>query len=144
MADLPDLAQVTDVENAWRPLTNAERSRALHYIGQASRMIRRRWRDVDQRIEDPNDRLTAAEVSDVVVALVLSIVPSPTPGARSWSQTTGPFAHSVTLPAAEAARPMTLLDWMVAVFEGEETPTPVAQFSFPDPPPFDNLFVLRE
>lgn len=134
-----DLARVEDVEKAWRPLTTAERSRAEYYIGQATRLIRRRWPDVDQRIADPTDKLAADDVSDVVVALVLSVVPSAVPGARSWSQTTGPFAHSVTLPSTSDARPMALLQWMVEVFETVVSESNRPRFGFP-PPASDAIF----
>lgn len=133
--DKDDLASVEDVVKAWRPLTTVERGRAEYYVGQASRLIRRRWTDVDERIADPDDKLTAADVSDVVVALVLSVIPSAVPGARSWSQTTGPFSHSVTLPAAQDARPMALVPWMVEVFEVSETTSNLPKYSFPPPAP---------
>lgn len=136
---LPDLAEVADVEKAWRPLTNVEKSRAEYYIGRASRLIRRRWKDVDDRIADPDDELTAADVSDVVVGLVMSIVPNAVPGARSWSQTTGPFAHSVTLPSTADARPMALLPWMVEVFEKVVKESNRPRFGFP-PPYSDSVF----
>lgn len=137
--DLPDLARVEDVEKAWRPLTTAERSRAEYYIGQATRLIRRRWPDVDARLADPDDKLKADDVSDVVVALVLSVIPSAVPGARSWSQTTGPFAHSVTLPSTMDARPMALLAWMVEVFETVTMGSNRPRFEFP-PPASDEIF----
>lgn len=137
--DLPDLARVEDVEKAWRPLTTAEKSRAGYYIGQASRLIRRRWPDVDDRMADPGDKLMPDDVSDVVVALVLSVIPSAVPGARSWSQTTGPFAHSVTLPSTVDARPMALLTWMVEVFEKVVGASNRPRFGFPPPAP-DAIF----
>lgn len=129
----PDLAYADDVAKAWRPLTTVERGRAEYYIGQASRLIRRRWPNVDVRIEDPTDPLTDADASDVVVALVLSVIPSAVPGARSWSTTTGPFSHSVTLPAAQDARPMALLAWMIDVFEVVVIAPNLPKHSFPAP-----------
>ena len=137
--ELTDLAEVSAVEKAWRPLTSVERGRAEYYIGQASRLIRRRWPDVDRRIADPTDKLTAADVSDVVVGLVLSVIPTAVPGARSWSTTTGPYSHSVTLPASADARPMALLPWMVDVFEITANAVELPRFSFPPPAP-DSVF----
>lgn len=141
---MADLATVETIENAWRPLSPAERGRAEYYIGKASRDIRRRWPDVDARIADSADPLTAAEVSDVVVALVMSIVPKPSPGARSWQQTAGQYSEAVTLPAAGSSHPMTFESWMIAVFERKAVTAGGPLGSFPETPPFDRIFGWRE
>lgn len=141
---MTDLASVKMIESAWRPLSPAEAGRAEYYVGKASRDIRRRWPDVDERIADSSDPLTAAEVSDVVVALVMSIVPKPSPGARSWQQTAGQYSEAVTLPAASSAHPMTFESWMVEVFERAAAAGGGPLGAFPETPPFDRVFGWRE
>ena len=137
---MTDLATVDQIAAAWRPLSEVEKARAGYYLGRASRLIRRTYPDVDKRIADQGDRLTADDVADVVIALVMSIVPKPVEGARSWQQSAGPFSESVTLPAASADLPMTLEQWMRNVFAvaGSASPGPVGVF--PPAPAFDRLF----
>ena len=96
MADTDSLADVARVTKAWRPLNSAETERAEYYLAAVSRLIRRRYRGVDQRIAA--GELTRDDVADVVVELVLDkLGAGTTRNARSLSQTQGPFAHAVTL-----------------------------------------------
>lgn len=115
---MADLAEVSDVVAAWRPLTTDETTRATYLLGRASRKVRRRWPDVDDRIDSGD--LDADDVVDVVVELVLTVLAGPpVPGAKSWSVTSGQESRSVTL--AELAQAMTFTGEMVEVFEGALT-----------------------
>ncbi|MFJ4168496.1 Gp19/Gp15/Gp42 family protein [Paenarthrobacter sp. NPDC089714] len=137
-----DLAELETLEQAWRPLTAAERPRAEYYLGMASRAIRRRWQDVDQRITNPDDRLTAEDVSDVVVQMVLSAVDGPpVRGAKSFSESVGPMSRSATLQAG-STNPANIEDWMVEVIEGRRTALP--QFHAPPSGRYENLFEWPE
>ncbi|MET3349640.1 UNVERIFIED_ORG: hypothetical protein ABID57_001312 [Arthrobacter sp. UYEF1] len=137
-----DLAQPEAVAAAWRPLTSAELPRATYYLGAASRKIRRRWPDVDSRIADGNDPLTADDVSDVVVQMVLGAVDvGPVRGAKSFSEGVGPMSRSATLAGA-STDPLVLEDWMVAVFEGSSSALP--QSSMPPSGNYEGIFIWPE
>lgn len=128
-----DLADVTDVETAWRPLTPAESTRASYLISRASRHILRRWPDVEDRITATT--LDPAAVVDAVVEMVLTVLTGPpVPGARSWQVTSGSESRAVTLAAL--ADGMRFTDWMVELFEGRSSALPVhcmpAALSWPD------------
>jgi hypothetical protein len=124
MAD--SLAQVPDLEKAWRALTAEENPRAEYYLGFASRLIRRRWSDVDARI-DAGD-LAAEDVQDVVVHMVLGIIDgAPVRRAKSWSETRGPLSQSVTLESGKSDL-ITLEDWMVEVFLPLQATGPLGSF----------------
>jgi len=140
MAD--DLAAIPTIEQAWRPLTTAEQSRATYYLGMASRAIRRRWPDVDQRIANDADRLSAEDVSDVVVQMVLSAVDgSPVRGAKSFSKTGGPMSFSATFATA-STNPSTIEDWMVEIFEGRAAVEP--RFWAPQSGRYESIFEWPE
>lgn len=132
---MADLAQVSDVVAAWRPLTTDETTRATYLLERASRKVRRRWPDVDDRITAST--LDADDVAEVVVALVVSVLNGPpVPGAKSWSVSSGSESRSVTL--AELVRAMVFTDEMVEIFEGPTTGrVPVGDFpaalAWPDP-----------
>ncbi len=137
---MADFAELESIEAAWRPLTAAERTRAEYYLRKASRRIRRRWPDVDDRLGsgllDPDD------VSEVVVELVLGAIGGPpVRGAKSFSEGVGPMSRSATL-AVGRTDPLFIEDWMVAVFEGNKTPGPV--FSMPPSGRYDDLFEWSE
>ena len=137
-----DLAELSTLEQAWRPLTAAERPKAEYYLGMASRAIRRRWEDVDQRIANPSDRLTAEDVSDVVVQMVLSAVDgSPVRGAKSFSKAGGPMSFSATFEAA-STNPSNIEAWMVEVFEGRTTAEP--RFWAPPSGRYEGIFEWQE
>ncbi|MFK0005476.1 Gp19/Gp15/Gp42 family protein [Paenarthrobacter sp. NPDC090520] len=137
-----DLAELETVEKAWRPLRAAEKPKAEYYLGMASRAIRRRWRDVDERIANPGDLLTAEDVADVVVQMVLSAVEgSPVRGAKSFSKTTGPMSLSATFEAG-STNPSNIEDWMVEVFEGRATVEP--RFWAPPAGRYESIFEWPE
>ena len=137
---MANFAEVEHLEAAWRSLTEAERPRAEYYLGVASRRIRRRWRDVDDRLA-AND-LEAEDVRDVVVEMVLGIVDgAPVRNAKSWAVTTGPMSKSITLAAGRADK-LAFEDWMVEVFEGSTKPLPV--FSMPPSGRYEGAFIWPE
>ena len=111
------LASVEDVEEAWRTLTADEQSRASALIARASRKIRARWSDVDDRISAGT--LTAEDVADVVAEMVQTAMTQPFPGAEQFSQAAGPFSQSVKY-ANPYGRLFFTAD-MIRVFEGEPT-----------------------
>lgn len=140
MAD--ELADIETIEKAWRPLTAVEKSRAEYYLGMASRKIRRRWKDVDDRILDDGDYLTAEDVADVVVQMVLPTVQVlPVRGARSFSEGVGSMSRSATLERT-SADPLVIEDWMVEVFEKIATALPLG--SFPAAPDDTAVFFTKE
>lgn len=137
-----DLAVIDALELAWRPLKQAERPKADYYLGAASRRIRRRWPDVDNRISNPADRLTDDDVSDVVIQMVVGALDTPSVrGAKSFSEGVGPMSRSATLVGA-STDPLVIEDWMVAVFEGESAAGPV--FSMPPSGRYEDLFIWPE
>lgn len=138
---MDDLATVEDLEKAWRPLTTAEKTRAEYYLGVASRRIRRRWKDVDTRLT--SGTLAKEDVTDVAVHMVLGIVDgAPTRGAKSWSQSTGPFSQSVTLEAGRADL-ITIEGWMEEIFE-PSAPAVAPMGSFPPSGRFEGMFEWPE
>ncbi|MDQ4502179.1 Gp19/Gp15/Gp42 family protein [Sinomonas sp. ASV322] len=138
---MEDLAAIADIEGAWRPLVGVDRTRAEYYLGVVSRGIRDRWRDVDERIAAGT--IERGRVKDVVVQLVLPrIGPRPIPGARSWSQTTGPFGQQVTLEAGGEL--FDLADWMVEVFEGRPDVRVGPVFAFPPSGRYEHVFIWPE
>lgn len=138
---MADLAQVEDLEKAWRFLTAAERPRAQYYLGFASRRIRERWSDVDARLAAGT--LDAENVNDVAVHMVLGIVDgAPVRRARSWSETRGPLSQSVTLESGKSDL-ITIEDWMVQVFDGRHA-SATPRGSFPPAGTFDRIFRHKE
>lgn len=134
------LAAVTEIEQAWRSLSTEEKARAEYYLSFASRRVRDRWPDVDDRIAEQT--LSAENVSDVVVQMVLGIVDgSPVRGARSWSETRGPLSQSVTLQPGRQQL-IAFEDWMVKVFEPGGGAVP--RGSFPRSGGFDRIFRHKE
>lgn len=107
------LASIADVEQAWRPLSVDESARVAALIARASRKIRRRWPDVDDRIASGD--LSAEVVADVVAEMVQSAMAVPASGVEQHSQAAGPFNQSTRY-----ANPLGRLFFtseMVAVFE---------------------------
>ncbi len=132
-----DFATPDDIINAWRPLSTGEVTRAEYWIEVAARRIRRRWRDVDDRIGLPPEEpryVDPLDVRDIVVALVVEVLGGPpVPGARSYSVGSGVESRSVTLDSAGGFDPNVFAAWMVAIFEGEPDPAPMPMGSFPKP-----------
>jgi len=138
---MADLATIENVEAAWRPLAGVVRTRAEYYLGAASRRIRRRWKDVDERIAAQT--LDAEDVSDVVVQMVLNAVDGPpVRGAKSFSEGTGPYSRSATL-ATTKTDPLEFEDWMIDVFEGSAA-TATPQGHFPPSGRYEHAFIWPE
>lgn len=143
----PDFAKPGDIVNAWRPLSAQEETRAKHWLEVASRRVRRRWPDVDDRIKtDPN--LSWLDVRDVVVALVVEVLGGPpVPNARSWQEQAGSGSESrsrsVTLGTAAPNDPNMWASWMVELFDGPATGA-LPRGSFPKPANYDHLFGWKE
>lgn len=134
------LAQPEHLEKAWRALTAEERPRAEYYLGFSSRLIRRRWSDVDARIAAGD--LAADDVQDVVVQMVLGIIDgAPVRRAKSWSETRGPLSQSVTLDSGKSDL-ITLEDWMIEVFVPQQSAAPVG--SFPPSGQYEPVFRWKE
>ncbi len=138
---MANLAEIGTVEAAWRPLTTQERPRAEYYLGAVSRQIRRRWRDVDQRLE--SNELDADDVSDVVVQLVIAAVdvPAASRKAKSWSESAGIVSKSVSLAGGKDEL-FEFEQWMIDVFEAASTALP--QYSAPPSGNYEALFIWRE
>jgi hypothetical protein len=124
---MSDLATPDVLEKAWRPLTAAERPRAEYYLSKASRRIRRRWPDVDDRMAAQT--LDSEDVEDVIVQMVLAVLDGPPiRGAKSFSEGVGPMSRSATFIAG-GPDPLVIEEWMVEVFEGRQTTAePVGSF----------------
>ncbi|GAA3405049.1 Gp19/Gp15/Gp42 family protein [Pseudarthrobacter polychromogenes] len=134
------LAEVADLEKAWRALTVEERPRAEYYLGFSSRLIRRRWSNVDARLAAGD--LATEDVADVVVHMVLGIIDgAPVRGAKSWSETRGPLSQSVTLESGKSDL-ITLQDWMIEVFVPKQAAVPVG--SFPPSGQYEPVFHWKE
>lgn len=90
---MADFATHDDVAARWRPLSLAEQDRASVLIGDASRMIRRRFPKTDARIT--SGELDAAELIAIVAQMVKRVLMAgDREGVIQASETTGPFAHS--------------------------------------------------
>lgn len=141
---MADLATSTDLAKAWRPIRTGEEDRVEYWLGAASRRIRRRWRDVEDRITAGT--LDAADVSDVVVHMVMRVMAGPaTPDAKSWAVAAGSESQSVALDKGRGDDLLTIEDWMVDVFEATEAPaTPGPIFSAPPSGRYENLFQWKE
>lgn len=137
---MDSLAAITDLEGAWRPLTAAEKTRATYYLGAASRQIRRRWRDVDQRIA--SQTLGEDDVKDVVIHMVLPKLDAPpVHNAKSWTKMAGPFQQQVTLQSGSHEL-FEFEEWMLGVFEQKSSALP--QFHAPPGGRFERLFQWPE
>ena len=138
---MADFATVQDLGKAWRPLSDEESTRAIYWLEVASRRVRRRWPDVDDRIT--TGTLDPLDVRDVVARLVLDVLDGPpVSGARSWSEASGSESRSVTLATPGGTDEALFAPWMVATFESTAATTPVPLGSFPPPPhPHPRVFV---
>jgi hypothetical protein len=106
LAPLAPLAVPSDVEDVWRPLTDAEKPRVLNLIAKASSKLRQKCPfDIDDRIglftsaTDPEQLdVTALDpqiVADVVATIVKRFLVNQD-GVASQSQGAGPFSKSAT------------------------------------------------
>ncbi|OMH30649.1 Gp19/Gp15/Gp42 family protein [Tersicoccus sp. Bi-70] len=139
MAERAALATADNVANAWRPLTPAEQARADYLAGFASRQLRRRWRDLDDRLAD--GRLDSEDVRDVVVGMVLQAIElTPVMGARSWQISSGTESRQVTLAAAGGdPNRMEIVDWMLDILDPARSPV-VPLFSMPPSGRYERIF----
>lgn len=146
MAGTP-FAAAADVTTAWRPLSTEESTRADYWLGVASRRIRRRWTDVDDRVAlaDSDPRHIAPEdLKDVVVTLVIDVLGGPSvPYARSESVSSGTESRSVQLSRAGRVELPPFADWMVEIFQGPAT-GPVPIYGMPASIGYDPIFVTQE
>ncbi len=138
---MADLATVEDLEKAWRSLSVQERPRAVYYLGFASRRIRDRWPDVDDRIIAGT--LSALNVNDVVVQMVLGVVDGPSiRGAKSFSESAGSMSRSVVLESGRSHL-ITFEAWMLDILDpGRQGGGPLG--SFPKSRGYAGLFRGRE
>lgn len=82
---MPNQATAADVENRWRPLTDAERVIANTLLGDVWRMIARRIPDVDERMADVDTGADyTADVVMVQANAVMRVLKNPD-GNRSES-----------------------------------------------------------
>lgn len=132
-------AAVEDIEAAWKPLSAAERSRAEYWLNAASRKIRRRWKNIDGRITE--GLLDKGDVSDVVVALVIDVLPSlENAGLRSMSVQAGSMGRSFTLEDRGNQDRLHLEDWMVEILNGTVVSGATPQIAAPRPYDFNRVF----
>lgn len=110
-------ATAIDLEEVWRPLTTEEEARADALLARASRMIRRRWSNVDDRIASGD--LDVEEVSDVVLEMVQVAMTAPLPGAESTNEQAGPFAFGIKYANPNAR--LYFSKWMLELFDGLPT-----------------------
>lgn len=97
------LADYTDVESVWRPLTDAEQDQVYDLISKASAKLRQAGRalNIDARmalfLTTPTDphALDPIIVADVVATIVKRFLVNPD-GLASESESEGPFSHSGT------------------------------------------------
>lgn len=70
-----DLTTLQAVEDRWRPTTGQESTNARSFISAASRLLRRKFPDIDERIAA--GELDADLVGDVVINAVLRALKNP-------------------------------------------------------------------
>lgn len=137
----PAYATAADIGNAWRPLTPAETTRAEYLIGMAIRQLRRRWKDLDDRVIAGN--LDREDLRDVIAWMVIPVLGGPPlPGAKSWRVAAGSESQQVDMGAGNAnpARLMVIAEWMVEIFDGPPATAPGPQFHAPPAGRYERLF----
>lgn len=96
-------ATAEDLENAWRPLSDTEKTRATYLLGKASRQLRAEASTLDVRTvlaPDGPDYLDPDLVKDVVCAMVKRVMEAEASGmnaggpVESWQTSVGPFQDS--------------------------------------------------
>jgi hypothetical protein len=129
-------AEPTDIENVWRPLTEAERDRATNLIDSIERGILREWPAVPGRLLA--ETLSVEDVRDVVVWSVMPVlgVDMEIPvNAKAYQEPSGSESRSITLGGALGGTWMEFAPWMVRVFEGGAGSSrprgPVSRFNAP-------------
>lgn len=140
-------AEPTQIEDVWRPLTDAERDRATNLIDVVERALLREWPNIPARLAAGD--LTVEDVRDVIVWSVMPVLGVNTDipvNAKAWQETSGSESRSITLDGGTGATWMTFAPWMVKVFEsgnGSVRPRgPVSRFNAPEGGRFDTLGFL--
>lgn len=97
-----DFASVSDLEERWRPLTPAEKSRAEVLLEDASAQVRVEAPGIDERITI-QEGATAPELDPIIPRRVVAemvkraMLASPDqPALANYQQTSGPFSQSGT------------------------------------------------
>lgn len=97
------LATVSDLENAWKPLTTDEEARAETLLLQASNYLRQiaynNGKDLDDNINADPTGVYGANVKMVVISAVQRSLASPVdmmPEASQWSQSASPYSESMS------------------------------------------------
>lgn len=86
-------ATIIDLQNRWRPLEDCEQNRASTQLAAASRMIRRLYPTVDDRIESGD--LDVESVKDVICAMVArAMTPLDEVDVIADTDTRGPFSKT--------------------------------------------------
>ena len=96
-------ATAEDLQDAWRPLSESEKNRAIYLLGKASRQLRAEAPTLDARtalpLIDP-DYLDREIVKDVACAMVKRVMEAEASGlnaggpVESWQTSVGPFQDS--------------------------------------------------
>lgn len=96
-------ATVTELENAWKPLTADEQARAEVLLLQASNYLRQiaynNSKDIDDNIDGDQTGVYSANVKMVVISAVQRSIASPIdmmPDATQWSQSASPYSESMS------------------------------------------------
>lgn len=143
MPEPEPFATKQDVVNAWRPLSTAEQSKAAYWLERASRMIRRLWPDVDERIA--GEAVAAADVRDAVVDIVVTVLDRPA-NARQYTQfsrssgaesISGTFRDDVAGGNGFVVVTQDLLDLLGTPITAVGAPVPLGVF--PPAPRFDRI-----
>lgn len=111
-------AEVTDIENTWRPLTTAEKAWAALMLAAAERWIRGQRPDIADG--DPAAKLVS------IAVVKNTLLPGENAGFLSFSRTLGPRSRSGTLANPDAA--LTWLPWMKEQLGISTAPEPRATF----------------
>ena len=99
-------ATVDELAKIWRPLSDAERSRAEALLLQASNGLRliakNNGHDLDDMVDSDTSGIYEANVKSVVMAAVQRLLAAPTemaPDATSFSQSASPYSESISYQA---------------------------------------------
>lgn len=141
MADEESWVSPDDVSAPWRPLTAAEKQRAVALIASVSRDIDRRWPGLRARVAAGS--VMKADIADVITWLVLPVLGGPpAPGAKSWQVTSGSESRAITLDQSSDPRaPWVYAQWMLEILDGvPDARQATPQGSFPPAGPYDDLF----
>lgn len=133
-------ALLEQLENAWRPLSPGEQVRAQYWLDRAAARVRRRWPDVDARVDA--GALSVDDVVEVVVVLVVGVLAAADAPAGATQIQVGSGAESRSVTLADPARLQLppFEPWMVDQLDataGSAGPRPLGEFP---PGGIDRLF----